>query len=133
MNKQSKELKYHLIDAKGQILGRLASLVARKLYGKDKVDFQPNQASGDFVVIINSDKIRLSGEKATKKIYYRHSGFPGGIKNISFDKLMEKDSRKVVTLAIKGMIPKNKLGSMAMKNLRVYKDDKHEFTDKFDK
>lgn len=122
--------KYILIDAKGKILGRMATEAAKILSGKNNVDFEPHVGGKDWVIVINSDKVRLSGEKGKKKIYWRHSGFPGGIKQETFDELMEEDSRKVVTHAIEGMLPKNKLSAKALKRLRVFKTQEHSYEKK---
>lgn len=124
-NKNNPE--YVVFDAKGKILGRLATEIARVLSGKGKVDFQPNVGGSDWAIIINSDKVRLSGKKAKNKIYHKHSGYPGGITSISFEDLVKKDSTKVIELAVKGMLPKNKLSRAAMKRLRVFKGENHDF------
>ena len=124
--KEKKPIKYHLIDAKGEILGRLSTKIAKILSGKNEVDFAPNVGGSDWVVVINSDKVRLSGEKSKKKIYWRHSGYPGGIRNLTFAEMMEKDSRQVILKAVKGMLPKNKLSEKALTRLLVYKDDQHQ-------
>jgi large subunit ribosomal protein L13 len=118
-------MKYHLLDAKDKILGRLATEVALILSGKRKVEYKPNICQGEAVVVINSDKVRLSGMKADKKIYYRFSGYPSGIKAETFSERMKKDSRKVIIDAVAGMLPKNKLRKVMIKNLFVYKDEKH--------
>ena len=124
MNKDVKP-QFILFDAKEQILGRLATQIAKALSGKNKVDFSPEKGGSDWAIVINSDQVRLSGEKAKKKIYYRHSGYPGGIKDATFEEMMQTDSTKVIFHAVKGMMPKNKLTSEAMKRLRVFKDEKH--------
>jgi large subunit ribosomal protein L13 len=131
MNKQSK--KHTVIDANGQILGRMATEIAKILSGKNKVDFQPHIGGDEWVIVINSDKVRLSGEKGKKKIYWRHSGYPGGIYQRTFDEMMELDSRKVIAHAVEGMLPKNKLSAKAMKRLRIFKDEKHNFEKKIGK
>jgi len=123
----SKQVKYVVFDAKGKVLGRLAVEIARVLSGKDKVDYQPNVGGTDWAIVINSDKVRVTGNKAKQKIYWKHSGYPGGIKSINFADLIKKDSRKAIELAVKGMLPKNKLSRQAMKRLRIYKDEKHDF------
>lgn len=121
------EVEYHLLDAKGKILGRLATEIAKILSGKNKVDFAPNVGGCDWVVVVNSDRVRLSAEKGKKKIYWRHTGYPGGILKTTFDEQIEKDSTKVIFDAVKGMMPKNKLSATAMSRLRVFKDEKHSF------
>ncbi|HHX58707.1 MAG TPA: 50S ribosomal protein L13 [Candidatus Moranbacteria bacterium] len=119
---KKEDSKYVLIDAKEQILGRLAVQIARILSGKDRIDYSPNVGGVDHVVVINSDLVRLSGEKEGKKLYYRHSSYPGSIKETIFSEMMEKDSRKVIELAVKGMVPKNKLARKSMARLHVFKD-----------
>lgn len=128
--KEELKAKYVVFDAKGQILGRLATQIARFLSGKNKIDYTPNIENKDWAIVINSDKIRLSGEKGKKKIYWRHTGFPGGIKQRTFEEMIEKDSRDVIMHAVKGMIPKNKLGERSLTRLRVFKDENHTFGDK---
>lgn len=118
-------MKYHLLDADNKILGRLAAEAAVILRGKNKVDFVPNIDNGDAVIVINSDKIRISGNKTKSKIYHRFSGYPGGIKSIALADRLKKDSREVIREAIYGMLPKNKLRKLMIKRLFIYKDDKH--------
>ena len=127
MDKKNNNPEYIVFDAKGKILGRLAVEIAKVLSGKGRVDYTPNIGGSDWAIVINSDQVRLSGEKAKKKVYWKHSGYPGGIKSITFDDLLEKDSTKVIELAVKGMLPKNKLSRGALKRLRVFKGDKHDF------
>lgn len=117
--------KYHLFDAQGKVLGRLAVEIARTLSGKNKVNFAPNVDGGDFVVVVNSNKVEVTGNKAKDKKYYRFSGYPGGITAVTFEELLKKDSRKIITRAVYGMLPKNKLRSRMLKRLLVYKDEKH--------
>jgi len=119
MSKNEQSPEYIVFDAKGKILGRLAVEIAKTLSGKDKVDYTPNVGGSAWAIVINSDKVRLSGNKAKKKVYWKHSGYPGGIKSITFDDLVKKDSPKVIELAVKGMLPKNKLSREALKRLRV--------------
>ena len=116
-------MKEHTIDAKNQILGRLAVEVANLLRGKNKPEFVPYADKGDKVIIINTDRIKVTGQKTKQKIYYHHSGYPGGIKEISFDKAMEKDSREVVGKAVYGMLPKNKLRDKIIKKLKLYQGE----------
>ncbi len=118
--------KYHLFDAEGKTPGRFATQIATILRGKNKIDFTPHIDAGDFVVVINSDKMNVLGGKEQKKVYYRYSGYPGGITATRFEEQMEKDSRKIVQDAVYGMLPKNKLRSNMMNRLLVYKDDKHD-------
>ena len=125
----SKELQHewHLIDANDQILGRIATDIAMKLMGKDKIDYTPNLATGDFVVVINSDGVKLTGNKSIQKEYFKHSGYPGGEKLIKFEEMMEKNSTEVIINAVKGMLPKNKLRDVMVKRLKVFSNDKHPF------
>lgn len=117
--------KYHLFDAEGKILGRLATEVAKILRGKHRVDFTPNIDGGDIVVVINTDKIRVTGNKLEGKIYHHFSGYPGGITSISLKDQLGKDSRKVIQMAVYGMLSKNKLRNRMMTRLRLYNDFKH--------
>ena len=116
---------WHIIDASDKILGRFASQVASLLMGKHKPIFTRNLDTGDFVVVINADKIRVTGNKAKQKLYYRHSGYPGGIKSISLEKLMQTNPTMVIEHAVKGMLPHTRLGASMMKKLRVYAGDTH--------
>jgi len=114
-----------LLDAKDQVLGRFASEVAQVLRGKHRTDYSPNIYMGDAVIVINAEKIRVTGSKSDTKKYFRHSGYPGGVKYSSFSELMKNDCDKVILNAVKGMLPKNKLGREISKHIRVYKDDNH--------
>ena len=115
----------HLIDATGQPLGRLASKVAVILQGKDKPTYTPNLLTGDFVVVINAKDIALTGNKIEDKVYYHHSGYPGGLKERSLSKLMETLPENVIYNAVKGMLPKNSLGRQMFKRLKVYPSQEH--------
>lgn len=117
---------YHLFDAQGKVLGRLATEIAKTLSGRGKVDYAPNIDGGDFVVVINAGKIRVTGKKMTDKIYHSFSGYPGGITSIAFQDLLEKDPRKVLQNAVYGMLPKNKLRDKMMLRLYVYAGAEHE-------
>lgn len=117
--------KYHLFDAKGKVLGRLATEIATILMGKDKVSYAPHIDGGDFVVLINTDLIEVTGNKAEDKIYHRFSGYPGGIHSINFKDQLKKDSRKVVFQALYGMLPKNSLRDRMLTRLHLYKDGTH--------
>ena len=119
------ERKWHIVDAEGQILGRMATQVARLLMGKHKPMFARNMDVGDSVVVINADKVRFTGNKEKKKVYYRHTGYPGGLKTTSLETMMQKSPEKVVMHAVKGMLPKNRLQARMMKRLRVYVGDNH--------
>jgi len=114
-----------LFDASDKVLGRFASEVAQVLRGKHRSDYSPNIYMGDAVIIVNADKIRVTGNKSETKKYFRHSGYPGGVKYASFSDLMKNDSDKVVLNAVKGMLPKNKLGREISKHIRIYKDTNH--------
>lgn len=119
------ERKWYLIDAEGQILGRLATTIADILRGKNKPEFTPNVDTGDFVIVINADKIQVTGKKETDKKYYHHTGYPGGLKVRSFKELMEKDPRKALEKAVKGMLPHTTLGRQQFTKLNVYAGAEH--------
>ncbi len=123
--KGSIEQKWHLIDANGKTLGRLATRVAMLLRGKHKPIFTPHVDTGDFVVVVNAEKISLTGKKWKDKLYIHHSGYPGGLKSISAGKMREKKPERLVTMAVQGMLPKNKLGRKMIKKLKVYSGDAH--------
>ncbi|MBT8490357.1 MAG: 50S ribosomal protein L13 [Deltaproteobacteria bacterium] len=116
---------WYLVDAKGKILGRLASEIARRLRGKHKPIYTPHVDTGDFVVVINADKIRLTGKKLTDKIYYRHTGYPGGIKSIAAGKMLKEKPERLIHIAVRGMLPKNSLGRRMLKKLKVYRGEEH--------
>ena len=116
---------WYVVDADNLVLGRIASQIANVLRGKNKPVFTPSVDTGDFVIVINADKIALSGKKHTDKIYYSHSGYPGGIKSISAGKLLEKDAEQVIRKAVKGMLPKNKLSRHMINKLKVYVGPSH--------
>lgn len=118
---------WHLIDLDGQVLGRAATQIARLLMGKDKADLSSHLDSGDYVVAINSDKITVTGKKLDQKRYYRHSGFPGNLKEITLKDKLAKDSRTVIELAVKGMLPKNKLQTPRLRRLKVFTDANHTY------
>jgi large subunit ribosomal protein L13 len=127
-NKETANKEWILVDAENMILGRLASQVASILRGKHKTNFTPHADCGDYVVVINADKIRLTGQKWTDREHFKHTGYPGGQKRISPKELFDKDQTSLVKQAIKGMLPKNKLGRTINSNLYVYAgvDHKHE-------
>jgi large subunit ribosomal protein L13 len=120
--------KWYIVDAKDRILGRLSTQIAAILYGKNKVDFTPNKDNGDWVVVINAKEVKVTGNKVEDKMYYRHSGYPGGLKTASYREIMEKSPEKIIMHSVKGMLPKNKIGTQALKRLRVFSDDKHNIT-----
>ncbi|MEX0931976.1 MAG: 50S ribosomal protein L13 [Candidatus Saccharimonadales bacterium] len=119
------ERKWHIVDASGISLGRLATRVATLLQGKQKPMFTNHIDCGDFVVVINTDKIKITGDKLKQKRYYRHSGYPGGIKSQTLEQLMEKDSTRVIENAVRGMLPSNKLRDKRLLRLKLYQDDDH--------
>lgn len=114
-----------VIDATDVVLGRLAAQTANLLRGKHKTMFAPHVDTGDFVIIVNASKVALSGSKATKKLSYRHSGFPGGLSSTPMGELLEKDARKAIEKAVWGMLPKNRLGRQMIKKLKVYSGPEH--------
>ncbi len=120
--------KWYLVDAQNKVLGRLATEIATRLRGKHKPIFTPHADTGDFVVVVNAEKISLTGKKWDKKIYYRHTGYIGGLKEISAKKLLEKKPEDVLRFAVKGMLPKNSLGRRQLKKLKIYTgpDNPHE-------
>ena len=118
---------WHLVDAKNQILGRIATDIAMKLMGKDKVGYAPNLATGDYVVVVNSSGVKLTGNKSIQKEYFKHSGYPGGEKMIKFEEMMEKNPSDVIVSAVRGMLPKNKLRDVMMKRLKVFSHEDHPF------
>ena len=119
-NKNTVQKEWLLVDATDQVLGRLSSVVAKIIRGKYKSNYTPHVDCGDNVVIINADKIRFSGEKLNQKEYIRHTGYPGGQRSVKAKDLLEKDPARIIKMAVKGMLPKNKLGSSLNKNLHVY-------------
>ena len=118
--------KWYLIDAEGAVLGRLAALVSARLRGKHKPEYTPHVDTGDFIIVVNSDKVRVTGNKAAQKKYYHHTGYPGGIREITFEKQLAADSRKIIERAVKGMLPRNSLGRTMLSKLRVYPGPDHE-------
>jgi len=114
-----------LVDASDMVLGRLATRVAEILKGKTKPQYTPHVDVGDFVVVINAEKIRLTGNKAADKSYFSHSGYPGGLKEVSFERMLEKHPERIIEKAVKGMLPKNSLGRSMGKKLKVYAGPEH--------
>jgi large subunit ribosomal protein L13 len=119
---------WYVVDASGKTLGRLASEVARRLRGKHKPEYTPHVDTGDYIIVVNAEKIRVSGKKSTQKMYHHHSGYPGGLKSISFDKLIRKAPEQIIQHAVKGMLPKNPLGRALFAKLKVYAGAKHPHT-----
>lgn len=116
---------WHLIDADGKTLGRLATEIAHRLRGKHKPIYTPHVDTGDFIVVVNAEKIRVTGNKAQDKMYYRHSGYPGGLKQANFTQMINRAPERVLELAVKGMLPKNPLGRAMIKKLKVYAGPEH--------
>jgi len=119
--------KWHLVDLEGQVLGRIAVKIAGLLMGKNKVLSGEHLDNGDFVVVVNANKFKVTGKKMTDKMYYSHSGYAGGFKEIALGQLMEKDARKVVEKAVKGMLPKDKHQQTRMRRMKLFFDDKHPY------
>jgi large subunit ribosomal protein L13 len=119
------ERQWQIVDADGQILGRLATQVASLLRGKHKPTFAPHVDNGDFVVVVNAEKIRVTGKKPEQKMYYRYSGYPGGLKETSYRLLQQRHPDRVIKFAIKGMLPKNRLGRKLLKKLHIYAGPRH--------
>ena len=111
---------WYVVDATGKTLGRLSTEIARRLRGKHKTEYTPHVDTGDYIVVVNARKVRVTGNKAQDKKYYRHTGFPGGIKALSFQKLIERKPEQAIELAVKGMLPRNPLGRAMLKKLKVY-------------
>lgn len=127
-NKDLGSRSWYLFDAQDKVLGRLATRIADTLTGKKKVDFTPSVDSGDFVVVINSKKVRLTGQKMQKKTYYRHTGYIGGMKSINAQDLLKKHPDELIRNAVRGMLPKTKLGRKLMTKLKIYPDSNHPHT-----
>ncbi|WP_416197368.1 MAG: 50S ribosomal protein L13 [Sporanaerobacter sp.] len=119
------ERKWYVIDAEGKVLGRLASEVAKILSGKNKPIYTPHVDTGDFVIIINADKVVLTGKKLEQKSYKYHTGHPGGLKEVSYERMMKEKPEKAIELAVKGMLPKNSLGRSMYRKLKVYSGPEH--------
>lgn len=122
---QDVEHNWLVVDAEGLTLGRMATEISTRLRGKHKAEFTPHVDTGDYIVVINAEKVRVTGKKAKDKIYYSHSGYPGALKSLSFEKLIEKAPERVIQLAVKGMLPKNSLGRAMFKKLKVYAGSEH--------
>lgn len=119
---------WFVIDAAGKTLGRLATEIALRLRGKHKPEYTPHVDTGDYIVVINAEQVKVTGAKTTDKKYYSHSGFPGGIKEITFEKLVVRAPERIIETAVKGMLPKNPLGRAMYRKLKVYKGAKHPHT-----
>ena len=114
-----------LVDAEDKTLGRLASSLASRLRGKHRPEFTPNADLGDYIVVVNAGKISVTGDKLNQKKYYKHSGYPGGIKSKSLDEVLKNSAEDAIRMAVKGMLPKNKLGKKMLTKLKIYKDNEH--------
>ena len=119
------EQSWILVDAKDKTLGRLASALASRLRGKHRPEYTPNADLGDYIVVINANKINVTGDKLNQKKYFKHSGYPGGIKSKSLNKVIENSPEDAIRMAVKGMLPKNKLGKKMLTKLKIYKDKDH--------
>ena len=119
------EQSWILVDAKDKTLGRLASTLASRLRGKHRPEYTPNADLGDYIVVINANKINVTGDKLNQKKYFKHSGYPGGIKSKSLNKVIENSPEDAIRMAVKGMLPKNKLGKKMLTKLKIYKDNEH--------
>jgi large subunit ribosomal protein L13 len=133
MRSEKLEIKrsWHLVDVRDQVLGRTATKIARFLTGKDKVEYVPHLDLGDYVVVINAKEVAVTGKKEKQKIYYRHSGYPGGLRSEALGDLRKRRPEEIVRRAVKGMLPKNKLQKSMLKRLHVFAGEEHPFEDKF--
>ena len=116
---------WYVVNASGKTLGRLATEIAKRLRGKHKAEYTPHMDTGDYIVVINAKDVRVSGNKQKDKMYHHHTGYPGGIESINFEKLMQKKPERVIEKAVKGMLPKGPLGREMFRKLKVYADDQH--------
>ena len=116
---------WFVVDAADKTLGRLAAEIASRLRGKHKAEYTPHVDTGDYIVVINAEKVRVTGNKTTDKVYHSHTGYPGGLKSITFDKLIDKAPERVIQGAVKGMLPRNPLGRAMFKKLKVYAGSEH--------
>jgi large subunit ribosomal protein L13 len=119
---------WHLVDASDKVLGRLASQIALRLRGKHKPEYTPHVDTGDFIVVVNASKLRVTGSKDENKIYYRHSGYPGGVYETSFGKMQDRFPGRALQIAVKGMLPKGPLGYAMIKKLKIYAEGQHPHT-----
>ena len=124
-NAATVERTWYVIDANSQVLGRLSSEIARRLRGKHKPHYTPHVDTGDYIVVVNAEMVKVTSRKATDKVYYSHSGYPGGIKSITFEKLLQKAPEQVIEKAVKGMLPKGPLGRAMFRKLKVYAGPEH--------
>ena len=126
LKKEEVQRNWFVVDATDRILGRVATKIADKIRGKDKPTFTPHTDGGDYVIVINAEKIKVTGSKFNNKVYYRHSLYPGGLKSQTFKELNEKNPERVIEEAVKGMLPKNKLGKSIIKKLKVFQGPNHD-------
>jgi large subunit ribosomal protein L13 len=119
------ERKWHVIDAEGQTLGRLATEIARLLRGKNKPQYTPHVDTGDFVVVVNAEKIVVTGRKAEQKVYYRHTGYPGGLRETSYETMLERKPTEILRKAVRGMMPRTRLGRQQFRKLKIYAGPEH--------
>ena len=125
VNKESVVHDWYLVDADSKTLGRLSTQIANRLRGKHKPEYTPHVDTGDYIVVINADKIHVTGKKETDKFYYHHTGFPGGIKSVALGKMRERSPEKILENAVKGMMPRNRLGRVMLSKLKVYAGNSH--------
>jgi len=123
--KESVTREWYLVDATDKTLGRLSTEIANRLRGKHKPEYTPHVDTGDYIVVVNAEKIRVTGKKGSEKVYHHHTGYPGGIKSISFSKLIDKAPERIIEKAVKGMMPKNKLSRSMMMKLKIYAGSEH--------
>jgi large subunit ribosomal protein L13 len=126
LKKEEVQRSWFVVDATNRVLGRVATKIADKIRGKDKPTFTPHTDGGDYVIVINAEKIKVTGSKFNNKIYYRHSLYPGGLKSQTFKELNEKNPERIIEEAVKGMLPKNKLGKSIIKKLKVFQGPNHD-------
>ena len=126
--KESVTRSWYVVDATDKTLGRLSTEIANRLRGKHKPEFTPHVDTGDYIVVVNAEKVKVTGNKTTDKIYHHHTGYPGGIKSITFDKLIDKAPERIIEKAVKGMMPKNKLSNSMMSKLKIYAGSEHPHT-----
>lgn len=124
-NKETAQNDWYVIDAEGKTLGRMAAEIAHRLRGKHKAEYTPHVDTGDYIVVVNAEKVAVTGKKATDKKYYRHSGYPGGLKTSTFNEMIENSPEDVITLAVKGMMPRTPLGRAMLRKLKVYAGTQH--------
>ncbi len=124
-NKETVKRSWYLVDATDKTLGRLSTEIANRLRGKHKPEYTPHVDTGDYIVVVNAEKVKVTGNKVSDKVYYRHTGYPGGIKSVTFGELIEKAPERAIETAVKGMMPKNKLSNAMLSKLKVYAGSEH--------